>query len=822
MSAVYNVAPYLEDYFRSLTTQRLNFERNIFLIMVDDGSTDSSAEIVKKWQKRFPRNITYLRKENGGQASARNFGMQQVSTPWITFIDPDDFVAPDYFLLVDKFVSQYSNKDISLINCPYIFYQEKDDNYDGRHPLRYRFNQPEHIFPVAELGDQIQLGVNSAFFRTSLINETCLRFDERVMPYFEDGHFTSLYLLAAPERSHVGYCRGANYIYRKRADKSSTLDGMWQHPGTYFDVIKYGYIDLCEKYQNKKGFVPRWIQRTVLYVLQWQTRIITNKEHICSHLSELQRNRYLRLLEEAFRYIDIDTLDSFDLANAQPIHKTGMAHAFKGMDLPATRAIVRDHDVAKSQILLSYYTGKLSQELITIDDYVAEPAFTKIVRNDFLGRLFIFERRIWVKIPKISAGQIRVHINGREAEILLGVVSYPNGVSIEQVRRHFGKKNPWMPYLGFSKNTWLLMDRDIQADDNAEHLYRWIAKHHGDQPIVYALKRSSHDWDRLKREGFKVIPFGGLRHKAALLTCQHLISSHADHYVVDFFKNSAIRPKSFVFLQHGVIIHDLHAWLNGISIDRIMTSAVPEYDSIAGDCNRYKFTKKEVVLAGLPRHDALLQGQNESERVILIMPTWRRSLVGDIDEGSVRKSNPEFMSSLYANSWSLFLNSAKLLDLSDHYGYRIVFYPHLNIQPYLGQFELPGHIEIVTHATGSIQEWFKKSALLITDYSSVAMDMAYLNRPVIYYQFDEEDIFGGGHTTQKGYFDYRRDGFGPVCTTLEQTLDSLEEVLRREGRPSEVYVKRMEAFFPFRDGKNCERVYKAIVDLNTSDSTGMH
>jgi glycosyltransferase involved in cell wall biosynthesis len=43
--------------------------------LVDDGSPDNSAEIIKKWQKKYPDNITYVKKENGGQASARNFGV---------------------------------------------------------------------------------------------------------------------------------------------------------------------------------------------------------------------------------------------------------------------------------------------------------------------------------------------------------------------------------------------------------------------------------------------------------------------------------------------------------------------------------------------------------------------------------------------------------------------------------------------------------------------------------------------------------------------------------------------------------------------------
>lgn len=76
VSAVYNVEKYLDDYFKSILNQRLDFKNNILIICVDDGSTDNSAKIIKKYQKKYPQNIFYLYKENGGQASARNLGLE--------------------------------------------------------------------------------------------------------------------------------------------------------------------------------------------------------------------------------------------------------------------------------------------------------------------------------------------------------------------------------------------------------------------------------------------------------------------------------------------------------------------------------------------------------------------------------------------------------------------------------------------------------------------------------------------------------------------------------------------------------------------------
>ncbi|MBX1598443.1 glycosyltransferase family 2 protein, partial [Campylobacter jejuni] len=99
---VYNVEKYLDDFFKSIINQRLDFKSNIYLICVDDGSTDNSANIIKKYQKKYPKNITYLYKENGGQASSRNLGLKYLKENdlnifWVTFTDPDDFLDRDYF-----------------------------------------------------------------------------------------------------------------------------------------------------------------------------------------------------------------------------------------------------------------------------------------------------------------------------------------------------------------------------------------------------------------------------------------------------------------------------------------------------------------------------------------------------------------------------------------------------------------------------------------------------------------------------------------------------------------------------------------------------
>ena len=102
----------------------------------------------------------------------------------------------------------------------------------------------------------------------------------------------------------------------------------------------------------------------------------------------------------------------------------------------------------------------------------------------------------------------------------------------------------------------------------------------------------------------------------------------------------------------------------------------------------------------------------------------------------------------------------------------------------------------------------KESAFLITDYSSIFMDFGYMQKPMIYYQFDEEKFRRGQYP--EGYFSYRNNGFGPVCQTQEELLEQIENAIKNNLQNPEEYKKREEEFFLLRDQNNCARIYEEI------------
>src|ERR1700724_870289 len=85
----YNYGRFIEKAIDSVLAQDFPLDQ-VEIIVVDDGSTDDTAERVKKYGSK----IQYHRKENGGQASALNFGIGKASGEFVTFLDADDFFLP--------------------------------------------------------------------------------------------------------------------------------------------------------------------------------------------------------------------------------------------------------------------------------------------------------------------------------------------------------------------------------------------------------------------------------------------------------------------------------------------------------------------------------------------------------------------------------------------------------------------------------------------------------------------------------------------------------------------------------------------------------
>ena len=190
------------------------------------------------------------------------------------------------------------------------------------------------------------------------------------------------------------------------------------------------------------------------------------------------------------------------------------------------------------------------------------------------------------------------------------------------------------------------------------------------------------------------------------------------------------------------------------------------------------------------------------------MRTWRAELI-DWDERGRHKPSAAAARSSFVGMYGALLSDAGFIDRCERAGFRVQVKAHPNLSPVLPLIKADSRVRFLDKST-AYREVFAETSLLVTDYSSVAFDFAYLRKPVIYFQFDRAEYFGT--TYGAGYFDCARDGFGPVVSSVEDLRQAIVAAVESGCRLHAEYRGRIDAFFAFNDRGNRRRVYEAILD----------
>ena len=123
---VYKVEQYISKCLDSLVNQTLE---DMEIIVVNDGSPDNSEKIIKDYAKKY-KNIKYLKKENGGLSSARNFGLKHATGEYIGFVDSDDYVDKRmYQMMYEKAIE--ASADLVVCDLNYVYEDKEEKAYSN-------------------------------------------------------------------------------------------------------------------------------------------------------------------------------------------------------------------------------------------------------------------------------------------------------------------------------------------------------------------------------------------------------------------------------------------------------------------------------------------------------------------------------------------------------------------------------------------------------------------------------------------------------------------------------------------------------------------
>ena len=359
------------------------------------------------------------------------------------------------------------------------------------------------------------------------------------------------------------------------------------------------------------------------------------------------------------------------------------------------------------------------------------------------------------------------------------------------------------------KKVWLLVERPNNAEDNGWIFFQWLKKNHPDEPFYFILNKDAKQFDPNDKH---MIAKGSFSHYVYYQASNTFIKTNfmpprPTQRVCSYYEQFIKRNFVTAYLRHGITASSIeHHLYSVLHVDLFVCGAKPEYDYI---CQNAGYPEGYVQYTGLARFDDLLENQSDG-RFILIMPTWRRYVTSILN--TAEENERSFLESSFYHHFKSLLSNKEFIDYVESIGHKVKFCIHAEFRRFLHLFDdIDPRIEVVENGE-SIHELLMATSLLITDYSSVLFDVAYMKNPMIFYQFDQEE-YHQNHVSE-GYFSYEHDGMGPIITTEQDLVKTVKGYYNGQAFVNnEFYLQRCDRFFPTHDNHNCERIYQAIKQI---------
>ncbi len=881
--AAYNTEAFLTEAVDSVISQTLGFD-SIQLILVNDGSKDSTWDIIEDYQKRYPDNIIGVNKENGGASSARNRGLELAEGKYVNFLDSDDRLRKNCLEKVWEFFEAHAD-ETDVVCVPIKFFGKRI----GDHNLNYKFKKKSRIIDLNEEWDNIQYHVNAAFFRRETL-PSGYRFDEN-LAVSEDFKFVMGLLL---EKPYLGVVSSTAYMYRKREGGSSLLDGSKKNSKYYLTVLRQIYDHYMSVCRERFGTVPKFVQFAICNDIHYKVQMekvpygVMPPEEEREYISEAKRiiseidddvilaqktftgqfkYTMLKCKESPLTLTDNDgeyavysgdrkvySLSGRDTFRLEFIsikdgkcRIEGRYYTAYSDKVPAIRLHAGNHSddceislyetercmIDENKRLIYCFSCEFVPDTGTEYGFTVDFGLGDIPpKKNGYGKFFplsgIYEKMyaklggylVYRKGYELCFARSNPFRHLRfELRFLKELKNYDNK---EKDKREI-EKNAWKARLAvlflrpfIRKPIWLFRDRIDTADDNGIAMFEYVNRNHRQIRSYFTISKRSPDFRKAEKIG-RTVDIFSRKHKLLYLLSDYVLSSAGEEDVFrPFLKygepyKDLLNRCRFIFLQHGIICNDLSGWLNRFSknVYGFVTSARREQESIRH--GRYRYDEDKVWLTGLARYDKLT---DETKKIITVIPTWRKYLVGDMKPDGTRVRSDSFSDSEYVSMYRSLLNSERLRKAAREKGYVIQFVLHPIMRPFGELFGIDDGI-IIEDGSKTYSQLFRESALLVTDYSSVAFDFAYLRKPVIYYQFDKERFFSD-HTLDHGYFSYEEDGFGEVVYEEEQLIGLICGYIDEQCKLKEEYQSRIDQFYAYHDRKNSERIFFRIKEAERS------
>lgn len=368
------------------------------------------------------------------------------------------------------------------------------------------------------------------------------------------------------------------------------------------------------------------------------------------------------------------------------------------------------------------------------------------------------------------------------------------------LRPYWKRRRMWLIYEKFCSH----------AQDNAFRFFEYCMNEKGGEArdfAYYVIDRDCPDYANVASYGANVVDFMSFKHMVYAMAADIYVASDSRSHLYQWrpkpnvVRGQIARHKIF-FLQHGVTAMKQVAGIYGPGgsspVTYFLTTSEREQDIVS---ENFGYPREKAPVLGFSRWDVLEDRSSATAPSILIMPTWRSWLDEQPDD--------VFLASRYFSALSSLVASPRLQEVLSRHGAKARFFIHPKFAKYLAHFPdgIDG-VELVAADSRLLSELVMECSLLVTDYSSVCWDVLLKGRPVVFYQFDQDEYLANVGS----YIDFDTELPGALCLDEDACVAAIDVYAQRGFTMTDRDEERAVPFVPGNDRKNRERTYRFLVD----------
>ena len=264
----FNTSRYIDKGIGSFLEERLF--NDVELLMINDGSSDDTAQRIRQYMEKYPELIRLIDKENGGHGSVINKGIEEAAGKYFKVVDGDDWVDADNLL---KLVAFLKSSEADLVINPYISFGEisKKETLYGK--MNLISGREYSIDEVINKG--MNLKIHTATYRTDILRKEGIRFSEKC--FYEDFEYANFPLLYVKT---VAYLDFPVYYYLTE-QKTQSVDNQSTYKNVDMFVRVYADSEaFLQKHKSNNSLVMSYIHQRVMVFLRQTYNVFVKNYHM--------------------------------------------------------------------------------------------------------------------------------------------------------------------------------------------------------------------------------------------------------------------------------------------------------------------------------------------------------------------------------------------------------------------------------------------------------------------------------------------------------------------------------------------------------------